>query len=125
MGARVIAFGRSKDSLAYLKERVPHPERVETVAITGDVMGDCKELQKYGPIDAFFDIGPPEAHASTHLKSAILALRHSARISLMAGYREGTLTADYANAFTYLSRRSDSSRNHHAQEHEAVWKVDV
>lgn len=89
MGARVIAMGRNKNSLASLKKRVPHSERVETVPITGDMMADCEELKKYGTIDAYFDIGPPEAHASTHIKSCILALRHGARISLMGGYREG------------------------------------
>ena len=89
MGARVIAMGRNKDSLAFLKKRVPMPERVETVPITGDMMADCKELKKYGQIDAYFDIGPPEAYASTHIKSCILALRHGGRISLMGGYREG------------------------------------
>ncbi len=89
MGARVIAMGRNQESLAFLKSRVPHPERVETVAITGDMAADCNELKKHGIIDAFFDIGPPEAYASTHFKSCILALRHGARISIMGGYKEG------------------------------------
>lgn len=89
MGARVIAMGRNKSSLDYLKKRVPMPERLETVPITGDMQADCNELKKHGQIDAYFDIGPPEAHASTHIKSCILALRHGARISLMGGYREG------------------------------------
>ncbi|KAK3684500.1 hypothetical protein LTR37_020212 [Vermiconidia calcicola] len=87
MGARVIAMGRNRDSLAYLKQKISS-DRVETVAITGDMEADCSELKKYGPTDAYFDIGPPEAHASTHIKSCILALRHGARISLMGGYRE-------------------------------------
>jgi threonine dehydrogenase-like Zn-dependent dehydrogenase len=89
MGASVIAMGRNKDSLAFLKSKVTAPERVETVQITGDTMKDCQELKKHGKIDAFFDIGPPEAHASTHIKSSILSLRHGGRISLMGGYREG------------------------------------
>lgn len=89
MGARVIAMGRNRDFLAVLKKKVPFPERVETVPITGDMQADCDELKKHGQIDAFYDIGPPEAHKSTHIKSAILALRHGARISLMGGYREG------------------------------------
>lgn len=89
MGARVIAMGRNKDSLANIKKSVPHPDRVETVPITGDMQVDCDELKKYGPIDAYFDIGPPEAYASTHIKSCILALRHGARVSLMGGYRQG------------------------------------
>lgn len=53
------------------------------------MQADCETLKKFGTIDAYFDIGPSGAHASTHIKSAILALRHGARISLMGGYREG------------------------------------
>lgn len=89
MGARVIAMGRNKDSLANIKKNAPHPDRVETVPITGDMEADSNELKKHGPIDAYYDIGPPEAHASTHIKSCILALRHGARVSLMGGYRTG------------------------------------
>ena len=90
MGARVIAMGRNRTSLANIKKSVPYPDRVETVPITGDMEADCKELKKYGPIDAYYDIGPPEAYASTHIKSCILALRHGARVSLMGGYGEGS-----------------------------------
>ena len=89
MGARVIAMGRNKDSLKFLRDRVPYPKRLETVPITGDMQADCSELKKHGEIDAYYDIGPPEAYNSTHIKSAILALKHGARISLMGGYREG------------------------------------
>ena len=86
MGARVIAMGRNKTSLANLKSKVPHPERVETVPITGDMAADCEALKKFGSIQAYYDIGPPEAHASTHIKSCILALSHGGRVSLMGGY---------------------------------------
>ena len=58
MGARVIAMGRNVDSLARLKSKVPQPDRVETVPITGDMDHDLAALQKFGEIDAFFDIGP-------------------------------------------------------------------
>ena len=89
MGARVMALGRNKDALARLKQKVPHPERVHTVPITGDVLADCAALkQHWGEADAFFDISPPEAQKSTHFKSAILALRHSGRVSLMGGLLE-------------------------------------
>lgn len=88
MGARVIAMGRNQQSLATLKTRVPFPERVETVAITGDMAADCTTLKSFGPIDAYLDIGPPEASGSTHIKSCILSLRHGARISLMGGYKD-------------------------------------
>lgn len=88
MGARVIAMGRSVSALEGVKKKVPTSERVEIVPITGDVMADCNELKKHGPIDAWFAIGPPQAAGSTHIKSCFLALRHGARISLMGGYKD-------------------------------------
>ncbi|KAF2172573.1 hypothetical protein M409DRAFT_63218 [Zasmidium cellare ATCC 36951] len=88
MGARVIAMGRNASSLAKLKATVPTPGLVETVQITGDIKAETEALAKFGQADSFFDIGPPEAYQSSHLKSAILSLRHGARISLMGGYRE-------------------------------------
>ncbi|TKA83208.1 hypothetical protein B0A55_00654 [Friedmanniomyces simplex] len=86
MGARVIAMGRNKDSLARLKKIVPSTDRVHTVPITGDMQADCAKLKKHGEIDAYFDIGPREAQGSTHIHSAILALRQGGRVSLMGGY---------------------------------------
>lgn len=88
MGARVIAMGRNASSLAKIKATVPTPDRVETVQIIGDVKAETEALAKFGQADAFFDIGPPEAYQSSHIKSAIMSLRHGARISLMGGYRE-------------------------------------
>ena len=74
MGARVIAFGRNTDSLARLKTKVPYPERVHTVPITGDMVADSTALKQWGEADAYFDISPREAQGSTHLKSAMLGL---------------------------------------------------
>ena len=129
MGARVIAMGRNKESLANIKKKVSYPDRVETVPITGDMMADCNELKKHGQIDAYYDIGPPEAHASTHIKSCILALRHSARISFMGGYREGTSHITHSKLLDYscsrVSRYSYSSRGDHAQEYAHLWEMDV
>jgi NADPH:quinone reductase-like Zn-dependent oxidoreductase len=88
MGARVIAVGRNASALASLKKKVPMPDRLETVQLTGNVVADCDALKKFGEIDAYFDIGPPQGYASTHITSCILALRYGARISLMGGYRE-------------------------------------
>jgi threonine dehydrogenase-like Zn-dependent dehydrogenase len=88
MGARVIAMGRNKDSLSALAKRVPCPERLSTVPITGDMEADLASLQSHGQIDAYFDIGLPEASKSTHIKSATLSLRHEAHISFMGGYRD-------------------------------------
>ena len=82
LGARVIAMGRNASVLSQLAST---HERVETVAITGDTLADYEELKKFGVIDAYFDISPPAAAESTHFKSAMWALRHGGRVSLMGG----------------------------------------
>jgi threonine dehydrogenase-like Zn-dependent dehydrogenase len=84
MGARVIAMGRNVDALKRLSGL---SERVKTVQITGDEKGQTEELKKYGPVNAFFDISPPEAANTTHIKSAIMALKSGGRVSLMGGIR--------------------------------------
>jgi threonine dehydrogenase-like Zn-dependent dehydrogenase len=85
MGARVIAMGRQERKLENLKTRFG--EKVETVKITGDVDKDTKELLKAsrGTIDAYFDVSPPEAVRSTHIKSCIQALRVKGKVALMGG----------------------------------------
>ena len=83
MGARVIAMGRNGEVLK--KIQASHPGRVEIVQMTGDTQADLDALKKFGAIDAYFDISPPAAEKSTHLKSCILALRHGGRVSLMGG----------------------------------------
>lgn len=85
MGARVIAMGRNKDALQRI---AAGNERTEVVPITGDVQADLKALQGFGTIDAYFDISPPQASKSTHLKSCILALRPGGRVALMGGQSE-------------------------------------
>tara|TARA_R110002003_G_scaffold6_7_gene332 strand:+ start:10238 stop:10618 length:381 start_codon:yes stop_codon:yes gene_type:complete len=54
-----------------------------------------------GPIDAVFEISPPMAAKSLHLKSAILALRHGGRVSLMGGILE-----DYALPIRVIMRKN-------------------
>lgn len=85
MGARVIAMGRNVETLKKIKKKC---ERVEIVPITGDVLKDSEALKSFGAVDAFFDISPPEAGKSTHIKSGILALKHSGRVSLMGGIKD-------------------------------------
>ena len=82
MGAKVLAMGRNLSILQHLQAL---SSRVSIVQITNDPSTDIAALQKHAPIDAFFDISPPEAAESTHIKSGILALRHGGRISLMGG----------------------------------------
>ena len=55
------------------------------------MQADTKSLQSFEPIDAYFDISPPEAANSAHFRSCMLALRRSGRISLMGGL-DGNLT---------------------------------
>lgn len=85
MGASVIAMGRSETALAKLASRFER--RLKTVKMTGDVAKDAEELKKVsgGSINAVFDIPPPMAAKSTHLKSCIMAINHGGRISLMGG----------------------------------------
>ena len=56
---------------------------METVKITGDQAKDTATLTSYGAVDAVLDLSPPAAAKSTHLSSAIMALRHGGRVSLM------------------------------------------
>lgn len=88
MGARVIAMGRNDRELTRLKAHVKKGTpgaNIETVKITGDESKDTAALQAYGIIDAVMDLTPQTAAKSTHLKCAIMALRHGGRCSLM-GY---------------------------------------
>jgi threonine dehydrogenase-like Zn-dependent dehydrogenase len=85
MGARVIAMGRNIAKLEKIRDVYGGGGRVEIVPITGDSEQETEALKAHGVIDAFFDISPPEAGNSTHLKSAIAALRHGGRVSLMGG----------------------------------------
>nr|POE63250.1 alcohol dehydrogenase [Quercus suber] len=90
MGARVIAMGRNKLELTRLKahaEKAVPGACVEVVVISGDEVADTASLQAFGTIDAILDLSPPAAANSTHLKSALAALRYQGRVSLM-GFAE-------------------------------------
>lgn len=88
MGASVVAMGRNEKVLAGLSSKFG--ERVKTVKITNDVGRDADALKNAsgGNIDVVFDISPPMASRSTHIKSCISAIRHGGRISLMGGLLE-------------------------------------
>ncbi|KLP07010.1 related to ADH3-alcohol dehydrogenase III [Fusarium fujikuroi] len=93
MGAQVIAVGRNNETLN--KVKALDPERVNTVLNTGNVENDVKELTKDGPVDAFFDISPGKAIASTHFKSCIMSLRRGGRVSLMGAHEELKLPTQF------------------------------
>ncbi|KAM0258470.1 hypothetical protein ACHAQJ_003809 [Trichoderma viride] len=82
LGANVVAMGRNAQVLEKLAAT---SDRVKTVQVTGCVEDDTAAIRKHGPIDVFFDISPPMAASSTHIKSGILSLAHSGRVSLMGG----------------------------------------
>ncbi|KAI1846414.1 hypothetical protein JX265_011907 [Neoarthrinium moseri] len=86
LGARVIAMGRNEEELARLKtfigKGIPSAH-IETVHITGDKEVDTSSLMAFGTIDAVLDLSPPGAAQSTHLLSAVAALRRGGRISIM------------------------------------------
>ena len=88
VGATVIAIGRNETTLIALARKFEG--RVKTVKITGDVEKDADELKNAsgGSIDAVFDIPPPTAAQSTHMKSCIAAIKNGGRISLMGGIFE-------------------------------------
>jgi threonine dehydrogenase-like Zn-dependent dehydrogenase len=102
MGAKVVAMGRNEDVLASLVKQFGG-EKVKTVKMTNDVQADVAALQKAadGPIDAVFEISPPMASQSSHIRSAILALRHGGRVSLMGGIME-----DYAIPIRAVMRKN-------------------
>ena len=96
IGARVVAMGRNENELARLKEHVTKGTpgaAIETVKITGDEQAETAALQACGTIDAVLDISPPAAAKSTHLKSAIRALRQNGRCSLMGSF--GDIISDF------------------------------
>jgi threonine dehydrogenase-like Zn-dependent dehydrogenase len=80
---KVVAMGRNTEVLSELKALAP--ERVETVEISGDLEKDTTAIAKHGPVDVYFDISPPNAGKSTHIKAGISALRPQGRVSMMGG----------------------------------------
>lgn len=92
VGARVIALGRNKETLAKLKATIP---RVETVVITGDVENDAQAIQAFGLADAFIESSPHTLHDEPgHIRSAMLSLRKRGRVALMGGLA-GTIALPY------------------------------
>jgi threonine dehydrogenase-like Zn-dependent dehydrogenase len=96
MGANVIAMGRNSEALEQLKSDHHNNSagsgngggRLETVLITNNIQTETAAIASFGlPIDVYFDISPPSASESTHLRSGILSVRHGGRVSLMGGIK--------------------------------------
>jgi NADPH:quinone reductase-like Zn-dependent oxidoreductase len=91
--AKVIAMGRNTSVLERVKALEPDDKkwRVVTVPLTGVLEKDLKALTEAkdgGEIDAFFDISPPMAKDSAHIKAGVLSLRHGGRLCLMGGLKD-------------------------------------
>ncbi|KAG8532140.1 uncharacterized protein KY384_003779 [Bacidia gigantensis] len=67
MGAMVVVFGRNGVKLKQLKAL--DDKRIDLVQVPGDVAKDTAAWKSFGAVDALFDISPPMAASSTHLKS--------------------------------------------------------
>jgi threonine dehydrogenase-like Zn-dependent dehydrogenase len=85
-------MGRNTAVLEEVKTGEPADKRgrVVCVPLTGDVEGDLKGIAgaagAHG-VDVFFDMSPPAAEDSGHLKAGIMALRNGGRVGLMGGIR--------------------------------------
>ncbi|KAK5053135.1 hypothetical protein LTR84_002109 [Exophiala bonariae] len=87
---KVIAMGRNTTVLERVKalETEDKKERIVTVPLSGVLEKDLKTLEEAkngGDIDVFFDISPPMAKDSAHIKAGVLSLCHGGRLCLMGG----------------------------------------
>lgn len=94
MGAgKVVIMGRDEKKLQAIVEN--GGGRVVSVRMTGNLEEELKGLKaacgQRGEADVFFDISPPQASKSTHLKAGICSLRHGGRVSFMGGQGEDVL----------------------------------
>ncbi|KFY41454.1 hypothetical protein V494_02991, partial [Pseudogymnoascus sp. VKM F-4513 (FW-928)] len=98
MGARVVACGRSEDTLLKLAETFKGTGRIETVVLSGNVETDTKAMMAAcgaSGADVFIDFSPPVAKGSTHVAAAIGALRRGGRCCFMGGVM-GSVEVDYS-----------------------------
>jgi threonine dehydrogenase-like Zn-dependent dehydrogenase len=90
MGASVVACGRNEQTLARLRETFGTSGRLRTVVLTGDQDSDMQEIISAAGnggrgADAYIDFSPNAAAKSTHIASAMAALRPFGRASFMGG----------------------------------------
>ena len=98
LGANVIALGRNTEALERIKTaaNISYPSsKLVTVQMTADLDQDRLKStiaaaatsmgSRDGTIDVYFDISPPTASTSLHIRAGILSLRPGGRMSLMGG----------------------------------------
>jgi threonine dehydrogenase-like Zn-dependent dehydrogenase len=96
MGARVLAWGRNEEKLENVKRTLDSIDNgrfkglLTVLKLHNGPEKDTQAIRAAAggrSIDVFFEISPPEALSSTHLKTGILSLRHGGRVCLMGGQR--------------------------------------
>ncbi|PQE16204.1 isopropanol dehydrogenase protein [Rutstroemia sp. NJR-2017a BVV2] len=90
MGASVVACGRNEQTLASLRETFNATGRLRTVVLTGDQDNDMQAMIPAAGnggkgAEAHIDFSPNAAARSTHIASAMAALRPFGRVSFMGG----------------------------------------
>jgi threonine dehydrogenase-like Zn-dependent dehydrogenase len=90
MGATVVACGRNESTLSALKKNFDHTGRLETITLTGNTETDTAVMisasQNGGKgADAFLDFSPQAAAKSTHIASAIAALKPFGKACFLGG----------------------------------------
>jgi len=90
MGATVVACGRNESTLSEMRKIFDHTGRLETVVLTGDVETDTAAMISASHnggkgADAFLDFSPPAAAKSTHIASAMAALKPFGKACFMGG----------------------------------------
>lgn len=106
MGATVLAMGRNTTVLERIASRYPRGA-VRAVPNTGDTQADLAALRAVaaGPIDAYLDFSPPQAAASTHLRSCFLSLRKYGRAVMM-----GMLSSDLPVSYLHFGLQNQTIR---------------
>lgn len=106
MGATVLAMGRNTAVLERIASRSPRGA-VRPVPNTGDMQADLAALRAAaaGPIDAYLDFSPPQAAASTHLRSCFLALGKYGRAVMM-----GMLSSDLPVSYLHFGLQNQTVR---------------
>ncbi|KAK1749344.1 NAD(P)-binding protein [Echria macrotheca] len=96
LGARVIAMGRNSEILKELQDvaaRAYPGSKMAVLGMAGTVDENVEAIKgaaralgsRDGTVDVYFDMSPPSASQSPHIKAGIAALRPKGRMSLMGG----------------------------------------
>lgn len=101
-GARVIMLGRSEATLRTMKERLGSPEKLEYIAMSGDVAKDTEAIRKLAPggVDVFNDWTPGWLEKPLYLDAALKTLNPWARI-VLSGAPYGKLELPYKEALHF------------------------